>query len=90
MPDDVRDAFLRDVADAVLWWQEHAAEELRDGTPPEDVVKDAVRGVAHSLLVTLDGGTRLSDGGRLVWLTDSTGSPVGDGLHEYLFDYLDA
>jgi hypothetical protein len=84
----LRDAFLRDVAASIRYWEEWAQRQLDDGQTAGDVVRGAIRGVVHSALVTIDGGTALSDGGRQVWLTDATGAPVEEGLHEYLFDYL--
>jgi hypothetical protein len=49
----------------------------------------ALTGLAHSILVILDGGTTLSDEGRAVFLTGNDGHLVGDGLHEYLFEFID-
>jgi hypothetical protein len=47
-----------------------------------------LRAQAHSFLVMLDGGTALAEKGR-VQLVDEQGQPLGDGLHEAFFDYLD-
>ncbi len=53
------------------------------------VVADLASILAHSLLVTLDGGTALSDDGKKVFLTDQSGDEIADVLHERLFDHLD-
>lgn len=52
------------------------------------VVRDVLVTAAHSQLVILDGGTALSNNGRQVYLADSTGTVVADGLHEQLLDHL--
>jgi hypothetical protein len=54
------------------------------------VVESMLESLAHSFLVVLDGGTDLSDNGRVVWLTDEHGDVVAEGLHEWLPDALDA
>jgi len=39
--------------------------------------------------VILDGGTKLSDDGRVDFLTDTKGQVVSEGLHKYLFDFVE-
>ncbi|WP_426573835.1 hypothetical protein [Aquihabitans sp. McL0605] len=53
------------------------------------VVAEFLSTLAHSLLVTLDGGTALAADGRKVFLTDRNGEEIADVLHERLFDHLD-
>ena len=53
------------------------------------VVAHLASTLAHSLLVTLDGGTALSNDGMKVFLTDRNGDEIADVLHERLFDHLD-
>jgi hypothetical protein len=84
----LRDAFLRDVAASVRLWEQWGRQELDRRSDADTVLQEAVQGVVHSVLVSIDGGTALSDSGRKVWLTDATGSPIAEGLHEYLFDHL--
>ncbi len=86
--DEVRDAFLGEVADAVRWWQRYASDEMAGGRQPTELVAEALAGLAHSILVIVDGGTKLSDHGRRVWLTGADGAVVSEGLHEYLPDHL--
>ncbi len=93
MNDEVREAFLQDVASQVRYWTKHgiALMEPNDReNPPEthEVLQSCLTGLAHSLLVVIDGGTTMSDGGRRAWLTDEHGEPIGDGLHELLFEHL--
>ena len=87
--DGLRDEFLQDLASAVLHWEDWVDRELAIAArAPSEIAREAIRGVVHSLLVTIDGGTALSDRGRRVWLTDGNGESVGEGLHEYLFHFL--
>ncbi len=65
---------------------------LADDESREDftaVVGSMLETLAHSFLVVLDGGTKLSYNGQVVWLTDEHGEVVGEGLHEWLPNALD-
>jgi hypothetical protein len=86
MAAELRDAFIREVVDQVRAAEALAVSQLSEGAPSEDVIANALNALAHSLLVVLDGGTKLSDQGRRVWLTDSDGEVVAEGLHEWLPD----
>ena len=66
---DLRSAFLSDVADSVRVWERHSLERVGGGVLPPDVIRGALAGLAHSILVILDGGTKVSDHGRVVFLT---------------------
>jgi hypothetical protein len=90
MHDALRDAFIRDVADAVRHWEVQGRAELSDGQDCERILADSLRGLAHSILVALDGGTTMSNEGRVVWLKDADGQVVAEGLHQRLPDALDA
>ena len=83
-PSELQQAFVQEVADTVQYCKEFAAGRLASGDPPDAVVTQALNVLAHSFLVILDGGTKLSDHGRRVWLTDAKGDVVGEGLHEWL------
>jgi len=48
---------------------------------------ELLSGVAHSFLVTLDGGTALAQHTSLS-LTDASGEPLQSGLHERFYDHL--
>lgn len=52
------------------------------------VVHEALVGLAHSILVTLDGGTRFA-AGHGIQLTDGNGGTLGGDLHERLFDFVE-
>ncbi len=86
MAADLRDAFIREVVDQVRASEALALSQLSGGEAPEEVVANALNVLAHSLLVILDGGTKLSDHGQRVWLTDVDGQVVAEGLHEWLPD----
>jgi hypothetical protein len=51
-------------------------------------VRACVEGCAHSLLVTIDGGTALAEKG-LIDLVDAEGNSLGAGLHEEMFSNFD-
>lgn len=55
------------------------------------VIEDAIKGAVHSIFVTLDGGTALSDKGKALELIDrKTGKPLTEGaLHENFMDIFD-
>jgi len=56
----------------------------------EDVAKifsECFRGFAVSLLTALDGGTALSEKGRL-YVVDEEDTPLGEGLHDDFVGYL--
>jgi hypothetical protein len=86
---ELRTAFLSDIADSIRLWEREAAEKLNAGDDPHAVIHGSLTGLAHSFLVILDGGTKLSDDGRVVFLTDKEGQVVSEGLHEYLFDFVE-
>lgn len=88
MDKGLRDAFLTDVADAVRFWTAEAERTVGDDPAALAAATEALRGLAHSMLVILDGGTRSSDGGQVVFLTDRHGREIADVLHERLFDFL--
>ena len=46
-----------------------------------------MRGLLHSVLVTIDGGSRSAGIGR-VSLVDADGRCAGEGLHEQFVDHL--
>ena len=52
------------------------------------IIEDAIIGAVHSLFVSIDGGTALSDEGKALDLIDrKTGKPVTEGaLHENFMD----
>jgi hypothetical protein len=50
-------------------------------------LQDVMVGLLHSLMVTLDGGSRLADQYTLT-LTTSRGTTLGPGLNELLFEHL--
>jgi hypothetical protein len=83
-PSDLQKAFVQEVADEVRNCRKFAVDRLASGDPADAVVTQALNVLAHTLLVILDGGTKLSDEGRRVWLTDANGEVVGEGLHEWL------
>lgn len=51
------------------------------------VVRESLIGLAHSVLVTLDGGSALSEQ-HTMELIDENGDAINDGLHEDLFRFL--
>jgi hypothetical protein len=53
----------------------------------EHVVRDTLTGFAHSVMVTLDGGSTYSDAGA-PQLFHNDGRPFVSGLHEWFFDHL--
>lgn len=59
------------------------AEDLRE------VLNECLRGLLHSTLVTIDGGTDISAAGRLELIDGDTRQPLTTGaLHEEFFEYL--
>lgn len=86
-----------DPREELMWGDVHPAlrrlrTRVNDAATRADllaVVREVLVTAAHSQLVILDGGTALSDNGRQVYLVDSTGNLVADGLHEWLFDHFD-
>ena len=89
MTGELREAFLRDVADAVSDWRRHMSQLSAEDRLTDHELDLALSGIAQLILVTLDGGTKLSDHGRRVFLTDSDGEVIAEGLHEYLPEHLD-
>ena len=53
----------------------------------KQVFSECLRGFAFSLLVMLDGGTTLSEKGR-IFLIDEDGKQFGDGLQDKFISYL--
>jgi hypothetical protein len=54
----------------------------------EAVVRETLTGLAHSIMVTLDGGSAYSDRLGSPRLLHGDGHPFVAGLHECLFDHL--
>jgi hypothetical protein len=57
---------------------------------PDDVrtvLAECLRGFAVSMLTALDGGTALSEKGR-IYLVDKDGGKLGEGLHDDFVGYL--
>jgi hypothetical protein len=54
----------------------------------ETVVRDALTGLAHSIMVTLDGGSAYSDRWGPPQLRHGDGHEFASGLHEWLFEHL--
>jgi hypothetical protein len=61
-------------------------QERRDAF--EAVVRDALTGLAHSIMVMLDGGTAYSDRWGPPQLRHGDGHEFASGLHEWLFEHL--
>lgn len=55
------------------------------------IVEDAIIGAVHSIFVSIDGGTALSDEGKALDLIDrKTGKPLTEGaLHENFMEVFD-
>ncbi|MCO5356069.1 hypothetical protein [Acidovorax kalamii] len=51
------------------------------------VLREGLRGFAHTIFVALDGGTHLAEHGRL-YVVDADGKSIGEGLHESFVDHL--
>ena len=65
-------------------------EVIRDSqssTELEQVFSEVIRGVIHSVLVTLDGGSKLADTTNLA-LVDDSGEKLPRNLHEMFVDHL--
>src|ERR671914_686229 len=54
----------------------------------EAVMRETLTGLAHSIMVTLDGGSAYSDRLGSPRLLHGDGQPFVAGLHEWLFDHL--
>src|SRR3954462_6480354 len=54
----------------------------------EFVVRWALTGLAHSVMVTLDGGSRYAERLGSPQLRHGDGEPFVEGLHDWLFDHL--
>jgi hypothetical protein len=54
----------------------------------EAVLRETLTGLAHSIMVTLDGGSEYSEGLGSPQLRHGDGQPFVAGLHEWLFDHL--
>lgn len=83
-----------------LMWSDYAAEyqilqnsNLSESqiTALKNIIKEINIGVVHSLFVSIDGGTALSDEGRALDLIDiKTGKPLTEGaLHENFMEVFD-
>ncbi len=91
------DTLVRSVSDeSDLRWSERPdefrklAEALRRGGAQDafaSVVREGLRGVIHSVLVTLDGGTQLAES-VLLSITDDHGETFGRDLHEQFVSLL--
>ena len=85
-------------ADSDLSWteQQSAFVAVRDAlvrqaVEPElvrNVINECLVGMAHSFLVTIDGGTSLSDEGRRLHLVDENGEEVDASLHDGFVGHL--
>jgi DNA replication initiation complex subunit (GINS family) len=55
------------------------------------VIEDAIEGAIHSIFVSIDGGTALSDNGKALELINrTTGKPLTEGaLHENFMEVFD-
>jgi hypothetical protein len=53
----------------------------------EVACRDTLYGLIHSILVSVDGGSRLAETARIDLVTDE-GKSLGPGLHELFMDYL--
>ena len=55
------------------------------------IIENAIQGAVHSIFVSIDGGTALSDNGKAIELIDlKTGKSITEGaLHENFMDVLD-
>lgn len=94
-----RDDFVKAVADpSSARWSEHEGSfrtihgksfstgELED---LRAVVGEALRGILHSTLASIDGATILTETGRLDLVDADTKEPLTEGaLHEEFFGYL--
>lgn len=58
-----------------------------DEADMSSVLSETLRGLAISFLTILDGGTKLTEKGR-VYLVDEAGSRLGNGLHDDFVSYL--
>jgi hypothetical protein len=84
---------MREVAATVRLWRDPATLKV-DLNDPAAVAAYVAEGVAHSLLVVLDGGTALAVAHPVaVFEVDDQGRPLpdsdlGGGLHEDLYEFL--
>jgi hypothetical protein len=79
-----------DIENSASWVKVRAALQSAGVTEQEMAAAliDPLLTQAHSFLVMLDGGTKLSEHGR-IYVKDHEDNFVGEGLHELFFDYLD-
>lgn len=83
-PDSARWAECKDEIRALNQKNWNQAELRALGT----LVQEVMAGVAHSILVAIDGGTALAETGRLRLVDAATGEDLSDGaLHEDFADY---
>jgi hypothetical protein len=82
---------------ATAGWAETEAAIRRlhtqcSGMNPEDlrvVLNECFRGILHSTLVTIEGGSESNEVGTLQLIDAATGQPLTTGaLHEEFFEYL--
>jgi hypothetical protein len=79
----------------LMWVNNEAAfkrlqNALADKGLEEDIaimLKESMRGLAHSFLCILDGATKLSEKGR-VYLVDPRNNKLGEGLHQEFAEFL--
>ncbi len=74
--------FTQEIEDSVHDFNKHGLELLAQGKGKEEVLLDCLQGLAHTFLVILDGGTKLSDKMAIKVLADDT--ELNTNLHEIL------
>lgn len=83
----VAENFFKEVESQINYWADICVKELKGKKSSKKVVKDSMRGLIHSVLVSIDGGTALSDKGKALELINfRTRLPICDyALHEAFF-----
>jgi hypothetical protein len=87
----LQEKFLRELAENFIATQRRIVRDLKEVGRPIDssqeaVIRDALQGLFHGILVIFDGGTRLADHG-LVGIVDEDGVAFDRFLHEIGFSY---
>lgn len=85
----LQDAFMRELSatfKATLARIEGNIGNHSDSDEIASSVREELRGLYHSILVTFDGGTALADKG-LIQIVDENGVAFDRYLHELCFDY---
>mgnify|MGYP001564016802 CR=1 FL=1 len=89
-------AFYAEVRSAVDTFTQEAVSRIKNVSGGEDhgnlqkIIGEAIAGTLHSVFVSIDGGTALSDQGKALELIErKTGEPLTTGaLHENFIAYL--